>query len=227
MSHIWGTRLSHMLVHVSLGHHMAHRFLWCPHRNNTPLHVNQEHYFPCLSPPADNLSNTCPPWTCLDGCNTLPLPLQNFWPHLDPHVGNHTNGRPSPRQPLVYLMCNILITHILDGRPIHFQFQCGNAFEGFVPEMSMSRVGHLGWRYSRQWLARAAVWHGQTTMTSKILFKAFIKAPPHHVSIDFVLQKLFLYRSYPEHMVEQLVRILGKKLCIRKEKSLDGLLPPP
>jgi hypothetical protein len=64
-------------------------------------------------------------------------------------------------------------------------------------------------------------------MTSKILFKDFIKAPPQHVSIDFVAQKLFLYRSYPEVMVEQLVRILGKTLCIRKEKSLDGLLPPP
>jgi hypothetical protein len=76
-------------------------------------------------------------------------------------------------------------------------------------------------------LPRAAVWHGHTTMTSKILFKDFIKAPPQHVSIDFVVQKLFLYRSYPEVMVEQLVRILGKNLCIRKEKSLDGLLPPP
>jgi hypothetical protein len=64
-------------------------------------------------------------------------------------------------------------------------------------------------------------------MTSKILFKDSIKAPPQHVSIDFVVQKLFLYCSYPEVMVEQLVRILGKNLCIRKEKSLDGLLPPP
>jgi hypothetical protein len=63
-------------------------------------------------------------------------------------------------------------------------------------------VGHLGWRYSRRWLARAAVWHGHTTMTSKILFKDFIKAPPQHVSIDFVVQKLFLYRSYLEVMAE-------------------------
>jgi hypothetical protein len=43
---------------------------------------------------------------------------------------------------------------------------------------------------------------------------------PQHVSIDFVVQKLFLYRSYPEVMVEQLVRILGKNLCIRKETHL-------
>jgi hypothetical protein len=57
-------------------------------------------------------------------------------------------------------------------------------------------------------------------MTSKILFKDFIKASPQQVSIDFVIQKLFLYHSYPEVMVEQLVGILGNNLCIRKETHL-------
>jgi hypothetical protein len=95
--------------------------------------------------------------------------------------------------------------------------------------MPMSRVGHLGWRYSRQWLAPSSHLARSHHYDQQDFVQGFHQGttPTRFASIDFVVPKLFLYRSYPEVMVEQLVRILGKKLCIRKEKSLDGLLPPP